>query len=100
MAGSLPVFDGTRLGQVSDLPVKIRRVSGDPVRMESIFSFQAWGQPPAFPFLKKILFDDAFVNISSCCNLFFLFYKEENRELGAIFCLLLLLLSQKHLEKC
>jgi hypothetical protein len=39
-----------------------------------------------------MLFHDAFVNISSFCNLFFLFYKEENRELGAIFCLLLLLL--------
>ena len=49
-------------------------------------------QPPAFPFLKKMLFDGAFVNISSFCNLFFLFYREENRELGAIFCLLLLLL--------
>ena len=32
------------------------------------------------------------INISSFCNLYFLFYKEENRELGAIFCLLLLLL--------
>ena len=37
-----------------------------------------------------MLFDDAFVNISSFCNLFFLFYKEENREVGAMFFLLLL----------
>ena len=75
---------------------KIRRVSGDPVRMESIFSFQAGGagggSPPHFLF-KTILFDDAFVNISSFCNLYFLFYKEENRELGAIFCLLLVACS-------
>ena len=58
--------------------------------MESTFSFQAGGAgggSPAFPFLK-ILFYDAFVNISSFCNLCFLFYKEETHKLGAIFCLL------------
>ena len=44
----------------------------------------------------SILFDAAFVNIGNFCNLYFFFYKEENHEVGAIFCLLLLLLSQKH----
>ena len=43
---------------------------------------------PRISFSKKMLFDGAFVNIGSFYNLFFLFYKEENRELGAIFCLL------------
>ena len=70
--------------------------------MESIFSFQAGGagggSPPHFLFKKK-LFDNAFVNISSFCNLYFLFYKEENRELGAIFCLLACLLFVTELEK-
>ena len=58
------------------------------------------GSPPHFLFQKKILFNDAFVNISSFCILYFLFYKEENRELGAIFCLLACLLFIMELEKC
>ena len=82
---------------------KIRRISGDLVRTESVFSFQAGGagggSPLAFPFLK-ILFDHAVVNISGFCNLYFLFYKEENRELGAIFWLLACLLFIMELEKC
>ena len=33
-------------------------------------------------------FEDTSSNIDNFCNLYFLFYKEETREVGAIFCLL------------
>ena len=52
----------------ADCDNQIRRVSGDPVRMESIFSFQAGGAgggSPRISFFKKIFFNDAFVNIST-----------------------------------
>ena len=56
---------------------EIRRVSGDPVRMESIFSFQAGGagggSPPLFSYLN-MLFNDALVSISNFCNLYYISY--------------------------
>ena len=56
---------------------RIRCVSGDPVRMESIFSFQAGGagggSPPLFSYLN-MLFNDALVNISNFCNLYYISY--------------------------
>ena len=57
--------------------IEIRRVSGDPVHMESIVSFQAGGAGggslPLFSYLN-VLFNDALVNISNFCNLYYISY--------------------------
>ena len=58
----------------------------------------AGGSSPPLFFYLNIFFADALVDISNCCNLYYMSYIEKKTlrsVLGAIFCLLLL--SQKHL---